>query len=156
MTLTDRGRPSPDRGRQIDRGAKAMAKTEPFEVPLEMRAYAATTVDQARKAFEDFMATARRTVSDLDDRSEAARGEAASINRRFLGAAEEHVAAAFALAQRLVQAETLDEVMALQSAFLSERMSALGGDGMSNGAAGEAGGGADDGGATGVAASAEG
>jgi hypothetical protein len=122
-----------------------------------MRAYAATTVDQARKAFEDFMATARRTVSDLDDRSEAARGEAASINRRFLGAAEEHVAAAFTLAQRLVQAETLDEVMALQSAFLSERMSALGGDGVSNGAAGEAGGtGADDGGATGVAASAEG
>ena len=103
-----------------------MANPEPFEVPLEMRAYAATTVDQARKAFADFVATAQRTVAEIGSRSEAAQGEAGDFGRHVLGVAEDHVAAAFALAERLVQARTIEEVTALQSAFLAERMAALG------------------------------
>jgi len=99
-----------------------MANPEPFEVPLEMRAYAATTVDQARKAFADFVATAQRTVADIGSRSEAAQDDAGAFGRHVLGVAEDHVAAAFALAERLVQARTIEEVTALQSAFLAERM----------------------------------
>lgn len=104
----------------------ATDSAEPLEVPLEMRAYAATTVDQARKAFEDFLNAARRSLDALEAGRQAAETDGGTLGRRMLGVAEEHVAASFLLAQRLVQAETVEEVLALQSAFLDERLSALG------------------------------
>jgi len=98
---------------------------DPLEVPVEMRAYVATTVDQARKAFDDFLNAARRSLDALETGSQAAQAERDSLGRRMLGAAEDHVAASFRLAQRLVEAQTVAEVLALQSAFLEERLAAL-------------------------------
>ena len=103
-----------------------MATDSEIGVPPEMRAYAATTVDQARKAFEAFIDTARRSLGAMEEGAQTAQAEGEALGRRMLGIAEDHVAASFALAQRLVQAETVAEAMALQAAFLDERLSALG------------------------------
>lgn len=99
-----------------------MAADDELAIPTEMRIYAATTVDQARKAFHDFVVAAERTIAALEAGSVAAKDEAAEARRRMLGSAEEHVAAAFDLAERMVKAGTVDEIVALQAAFIARTM----------------------------------
>ncbi|WP_334176545.1 phasin family protein [Pseudoxanthobacter sp.] len=104
-------------------------KTGTFAIPAEVRTYAENSVDQARKAFDEFMTIARRTVTSLE---EPAAGTFASpfvnreMNRQVLSFTEENVAAAFALARELVRAGTVEEVVKLQSDFLTGRMTAIG------------------------------
>jgi hypothetical protein len=107
----------------------AATNDDELAIPVEMRAYAATTVDQARKAFHDFVTTAERTIATLDSRS----AEAAEVRRNMLGAAEAHVAAAFDLAERMVKAATVEEIVALQQAFLAGRLRAADGGGTGGG-----------------------
>ena len=100
-------------------------KTGQFEIPPEMRRYAETTVDQARKAFEDFMASAQKTVSTVDAQSKKAKDGAVDFNEQMLSAAEDNIAAAFRLAQRLVQSTSVQEAMELQTKYLQERMAVM-------------------------------
>ncbi|MFM9861034.1 phasin family protein [Pseudoxanthobacter sp. M-2] len=100
-------------------------KTGQFEIPPEMRRYAETTVDQARKAFEDFMASAQKTVSTVDAQSKKAKDGAVDFNEQMLSAAEDNIAAAFRLAQRLVQSTSVQEAMELQAKYLQERMAVM-------------------------------
>lgn len=100
-------------------------KTGQFEIPPEMRRYAETTVDQARKAFEDFMASAQKTVSTVDAQSKKAKDGAVDFNEQVLSAAEDNIAAAFRLAQRLVQSTSVQEAMELQAKYLQERMAVM-------------------------------
>lgn len=100
----------------------AAMNDDELAIPVEMRAYAATTVDQARKAFHDFVTTAERTLATLESRSAEASDEAAGVRRNMLSATEAHVAAAFDLAERMVKAATVAEIVALQQAFLAGRL----------------------------------
>ena len=100
-------------------------KTGQFEIPPEMRRYAETTVDQARKAFEDFMASAQKTVTTVDAQTKKAKDGAVDFNEQVLSAAEDNIAAAFRLAQRLVQSTSVQEAMELQAKYLQERMAVM-------------------------------
>ncbi len=100
-------------------------KTGQFEIPPEMRRYAETTVDQARKAFEDFMASAQKTVTTVDTQTKKAKDGAVDFNEQVLSAAEDNIAAAFRLAQRLVQSTSVQEAMELQAKYLQERMAVM-------------------------------
>lgn len=100
-------------------------KTGQFEIPQEMRRYAETTVDQARKAFEDFVETAQKAVTTADAQSKKVKDGAVDLNERMLSAAEDNIAAAFSLAQRLVQTTSVQEAMELQAKYLQERMAVM-------------------------------
>jgi len=103
---------------------RSMAKS-PFEVPNEMRDLAERSVDQARKAFEGFVAVAQKTAGAMEGATTSAQTSAKSVTLQMLGFAEQNVNAAFDLAERLVQAKDAQEAFALQAAFIQKQFEAL-------------------------------
>ena len=98
--------------------------SSPFEVPSELREFAERSVDQARKAFEGFVAVARRTAGVVGDAANAP-GGAKSVGAHVLTYTEQNVNAAFDLAQKLLRAKDPQEAFALQSEYLKTQLAAL-------------------------------
>ena len=96
-----------------------------FEVPQEMRAFAEKSVEQARKAFETFISTARQTVSALEDQAETTRQGAKDVGKRAATFAETNIANSFEFAQKLLRARDINEVMKLQSDYVATQMKVL-------------------------------
>ncbi|CTQ61918.1 MAG: phasin [Roseibium album] len=97
-----------------------------FEVPEQMRDFAEKSVDQARKAFDDFMGATHKAVSNVEDSASAVQANAADVNKKALTYAEEHVNAAFKFAQELVKADNVEDMMKLQQSYLRGQMESLG------------------------------
>ena len=97
--------------------------SSPFEVPSELREFAERSVDQARKAFEGFVAVAQRTAGVGDAAN--APGGAKSVGAHVLTYTEQNVNAAFDLAQKLLRAKDPQEAFALQSEYLKAQLAAL-------------------------------
>ncbi|KZM51647.1 phasin [Labrenzia sp. OB1] len=97
-----------------------------FEIPDQMREFADKSVDQARKAFDDFMGATQKAVSNVEDSASAVQAGAADVNKKALSYAEEHVDAAFQFAQQLVKADNLEDMMKLQQDYLRSQMENLG------------------------------
>lgn len=104
-----------------------MAKdpSEHFAIPEEVRSFAEQSVAQARKAFGSFIDAANQAVGQMQGRAEAAHGSASEIAHKSMQYAEQNVAATLEFAQKLMQARSAAEVMALQSEFLGRQMQAL-------------------------------
>lgn len=101
-------------------------KTNHFEIPEQMREFTEKSVDQARKAFDDFMAATQKAVDEMDTSTNDMTAGAHEVNRKILELTEENMTAAFAHAQRLIKAKDLQEVLVLQSDFLKSQMASLG------------------------------
>ena len=97
-----------------------------FEIPEQMREFADRSVDQARKAFDTFMEATQQAVSTVEEKSSAAQSGSLGMNKKVLDYAEEHVDAAFQLAQQIVRASDVQEILKLQSDYLKTQMEALG------------------------------
>jgi len=97
-----------------------------FEVPEQMRDFAEKSVDQARKAFDDFMGATQKAVTNVEESANAVQAGAADVNKKALGFAEEHVNAAFQFAQQLVKASNVEDMMKLQQDYLRTQMESLG------------------------------
>ena len=97
----------------------------PFEVPNELRDFAERSVDQARRAFEGFLAVAQRATSVAGDATNTSRSGAKSVNAHVLSCTEQNVNAAFDLAQKLVKAKDPQEALALQSEYMRSQLAAL-------------------------------
>ncbi len=93
----------------------------PFEVPTELRDFAERSVDQARKAFDGFLAAAQRNVGDAANAPAGAK----SVGAHVLACTEQNVGAAFDLARKLVRAKDPQEAFALQSEYLKTQLAAL-------------------------------
>jgi phasin len=102
---------------------QAMQPTR-FEIPEQMRDVADKSVKQARTAFEQFLEATQKAVAQAEGSTKFMGEGAADLSRQSLAYVEENVAASFDLAQRLVQARTLEEVAALQQEFLRRQMAA--------------------------------
>ena len=96
-----------------------------FEVPAELRDFAERSVDQARKAFEGFVAVAQKTVGTVESAGATAQTNVKSVGAQVLGYAEQNVNAAFDLAHKLVKAKDPQEAFALQSEFLKSQINVL-------------------------------
>ena len=96
-----------------------------FEIPQEMRTLAEQSVEQAKKAFDTFMATAQKTASSIDGQASAAQSGAKDLRQKAMTFAEKNVAASFELAQKLVHAKDLEEVGRLQAEFVQRQSRAL-------------------------------
>ena len=77
----------------------------PFEIPNELRDFAERSVDQARKAFEGFLAVAQRAAGVAGDATNTSRSGAKSVSAHVLTYTEQNVNAAFDLAHKLIKAK---------------------------------------------------
>jgi phasin len=96
-----------------------------FEIPAEMRAFAEQSVEQARKAFDSFIAAAQAAAGTADKQAEGARAGAKGLSDLAMGFAERNIAASFDFAQQLVRAKDSGEVLALQADYVKSQMAAL-------------------------------
>jgi phasin len=96
-----------------------------FEIPKEMRSMAEASFEQARKAFEKFVATAQATADTIEERNATVRAGAKDISSKAIAYAEKNVQTSLDHAQSLLKARDLPEVMRLHSEFVQEQMRAL-------------------------------
>lgn len=96
----------------------------PFDIPDQMRDVADKSVAEAKKAFDTFIDATQKAVAKAEGSAKSMREGAAEVSRQALAYVEENVAASLDLAQRLVQARTIEEVTALQQEYLRRQLAA--------------------------------
>jgi phasin len=96
-----------------------------FEIPKEMRSMAEASFDQARKAFEHFLASAQQTASSIEGKGATVRAGAKDISTKAVTYAEKNVAASLDYAQKLLHAKDVGEVMRIHSEYVQSQMKAL-------------------------------
>jgi len=102
-----------------------MATADRFEIPSEIRAFAEKSVEQARQAFDGFISAAQHAVSAFEGQAETARKGAKDVTQKAMSFAEQNIANSFDLAQQLVQAKDMQEVLKLQADFVKNQMQVL-------------------------------
>ncbi|HWG06209.1 MAG TPA: phasin [Beijerinckiaceae bacterium] len=96
-----------------------------YEIPTEMRDFAERSVAQARKAFEGFMGAVQKTTGSVDGPAIPGFAGAKDVSLKAVSFAEANVNAAFDLAEKLVHAKDLQEVLAIQSDYVKAQMAAI-------------------------------
>jgi phasin len=96
-----------------------------FEIPKEMRSMAEASFDQARKAFEKFVATAQATAGSMEERGATVRAGAKDIGAKAISYAEKNVQASLDHAQSLLHAKDLTEIMKLHGEYVQAQMRSL-------------------------------
>jgi phasin len=104
---------------------KAAAGFGNFEIPNEVRNVAEQSVEQARKAFDNFMNATQRATAALEGQAAAAQSGARDVREKAVRFAEQNVANSFDFAQRLLQARDVEEFMRLQTEFVQTQMKTL-------------------------------
>ena len=99
--------------------------TPSYEVPSDMRDLAEKSVDQARRAFDGFMTAAQKAAGQADTSAASLTTNAKSLGSKAMGFAESNVRSAFDLAQKLVRAKDLQEVLTLQSDYAKSQMTTI-------------------------------
>ena len=86
---------------------------------------AEASFEQARKAFDKFMESARTTAGNMEERRESVRAGAREIGGKAVSYAEKNVQASLDYAQSLLKAKDLPEVMKLHSEYVQSQMRSL-------------------------------
>ncbi|MBN9017969.1 MAG: TIGR01841 family phasin [Rhizobiales bacterium] len=102
-----------------------MADKTAFEIPEPMRTFADKSVDQAKKAFDDFMTATVKAIDKAETSAKSLQSGTQDLNRQAIGFVEENVAATFEFAQKLVRAKTIEEFGELQKEFLAKQAEAV-------------------------------
>jgi phasin len=102
-----------------------MSDTTHFEIPKEMRSMAEASFEQARKAFEKFLATAEQTAGSIEERGATVRAGAKDIGAKAFSYAEKNVQASLDYAQALLHARDLTEMMRLHGEYVQTQMRSL-------------------------------
>ena len=102
-----------------------MAASDRFEIPPEMRAMAEKGVEQAKQAFDGFIAAAHNAVNAFEGQAETARKGAKDVTEKAITFAGQNIASSFELARQLVQATDVQEVLRLQADFIRTQMQVL-------------------------------
>jgi phasin len=99
--------------------------TDRFEIPKEMRSMAEASFEQARKTFENFLASAQQTAAKFEGQGATVRAGARDIGAKAVAYAEKNVQASLDYAQQLLHAKDLAEVMRLHSEYVQNQMRSL-------------------------------
>ena len=104
-----------------------MANDNPmkFEIPAEMRAMAEKSVEQARQAFDTFVAAAKHAVDTAESQAKDAQSGAKEAGELAMRFAERNIASSFEFAQKLVRAKGPQEVLALHAEYTKGQIAAL-------------------------------
>lgn len=103
----------------------ATNQTPNYEVPAEMREFAEKSVEQARKAMDGFISAAQKTVDTFEGSANTVQTSAKDATRKTFTYAEQNIAAAFDLAQRMVRAKDMQEAMQIQAEFVRSQFEAM-------------------------------
>jgi phasin len=103
----------------------ATNQTPNYEVPAEMRDFAEKSVEQARKAMDGFISAAQKTVDTFEGSANTVQASAKDATRKTFSYAEQNIAAAFDLAQRMVRAKDMQEAMQIQAEFVRSQFEAM-------------------------------
>jgi hypothetical protein len=101
-----------------------MAQDNSFQMP-DMRALAEKSVEQAKTAFDGFVAAAQQAVNTAQSHAQSAQTGAREIGELAVRNTEKNIAASFAFAQRLMQAKDAKEIAELHAVYVKEQMQAL-------------------------------
>jgi phasin len=96
-----------------------------FEIPKDMRSMAEASFDQARTAFEKFVASAQQAAGTLEERGATVRAGAKDISSKAITNAEKNVQASLDYAEQLLKAKDVSDVMKLHSEYVQAQMRAL-------------------------------
>ena len=96
-----------------------------FEIPKEMRSMAETSLEQARKAFEKFLANAEAAAGSIEEHGATVRAGAKDISAKAIAYAGKNVQTSLDHAQSLLHAKDLAEMMRLQSEYVRAQMRSL-------------------------------
>lgn len=102
-----------------------MNKDSPFEMPAEMFAFAEKTMQQARSAFDTWVAATQQAVNTAQKQADGAHTGAREMSELAMRYAERNITSAFQFAQKLVQARDVKEVAAFQAEYVKTQMEAL-------------------------------
>jgi phasin len=98
---------------------------DPFEIPKNVRSMADAGFDQARKAFENFLAGAQSTAGSLEERGATVRAGAKDVTAKAMTYAEKNVQASLDYAQSLLHAKDIGDVMRLHGEYVQSQMRSL-------------------------------
>jgi phasin len=108
-------------------GDQTMTKDMPsFEVPPQVRDMAEKSVDQAKQAFDAFMQQAHKAVTTMEGQAAAMQSSGKEMGGKAMSFAEANMTASFDFAQKLMKAKDVNEVVKLQSEFVTTQMKAFG------------------------------
>ena len=96
-----------------------------FEIPVEMRAFAEKSMEQARQAFDSFVAATQVAVSTVESRATNARSGVKDVVDLAMRFSERNIAASFEFAQRLLHAKDAKDVTAIHAEYVSSQIAAL-------------------------------
>jgi phasin len=99
--------------------------TRPFEIPMEIRAVAERSVEQAKLAFTSYIRAAQEAVPTFEQWVKASQVGGQSISKKAMSFAERNVISAFEFAQKIVQAKDIDEFMRMQTEFVQSQIVVL-------------------------------
>lgn len=102
-----------------------MTSTPQLEIPNEMRAVAEQRIEHAKSAFADFMRVAQGAVSALEDRFTASEADMNEIGDKAISFAGRNVSSAFDLAEKILQAKDIQELVQMQTEFVQSQMNIL-------------------------------
>jgi phasin len=102
-----------------------MSKENPFEMPAEMFAFAEKGMQQARSAFDTWVAATRQAVDTAQKQAAGAQAGAREMSDLAMRYAERNISSGFEFAQKLIQAKDVNEVAALQAEYVKTQMEAL-------------------------------
>lgn len=103
-----------------------MAAEKTFEIPEQIRTFAEKSVEQAKKAVDDFIAASHKAVDKVETSTSEVQSGALDLNKKVLSLAEANLSAAFDHAQKLIKATNPQELLALQSEFLKAQAASFG------------------------------
>jgi phasin len=97
----------------------------PYEIPPEIRDLTSKTVEEARKAFESFIAAAHKAAAQAEGTATSLQSSAKDVSAKALSFTEANVKAAFDHAQKLIQAKSPQEIVAHQTEYVKKQFTAL-------------------------------
>ena len=94
-------------------------------VPPQMRAFAEQGVQNAQKAFDQFMSATQRAVSAFEGKATSAHSNVRGLHHKVLDFSQRNIAASFEFAQKLLHAKDGEEVVRLHTEFVKAQVEAL-------------------------------
>jgi hypothetical protein len=104
---------------------EAQRLADRFQVSDEMRSVAEKSVEQARQAFEGLLDAAHRFVGTFGGQNENAGKGAKGVADRAMTFVQQDIANSFEFAEKLMRAESVQEVLKLQADYIKARMQLL-------------------------------
>ncbi len=96
-----------------------------FEIPTEVRQLAEKSMDEAKRAFDNFVVAAQKVSTSLEGQAAAAQSGSKEVHSKLRTFAERNVATCFEFAQKFVHAKNVQEVMQLQAELVKTQLQAI-------------------------------